>query len=108
MAASLIPDGAMLNIAHPYYGYFWLQHIAPGGLYGVAIAGTALILITQGMREERRVWIVSEVVVGAFLRFIFLWQHFRYFFLLPFWLGLRASAGNGLFSPFVWQPASPS
>jgi hypothetical protein len=65
MAASLIPDGALLAIAHPSYGYFWLQHIAPGGLYGVAIAGTALILIMQGMREERRAWIVSGVVVGA-------------------------------------------
>ena len=61
----LIPDGAMLGVAHPYYGYFWLQHIAPGGLYGVAIAGTALILIIQGMREERRVLIVSGVVLGA-------------------------------------------
>lgn len=61
----LIPDGAMLGVAHPYYGYFWLQHIAPAGLYGVAIAGTALILITQGMREERRVLIVSGVALGA-------------------------------------------
>ena len=61
----LIPDGVMLGVAHPYYGYFWLQHIAPGGLYGVAIAGTALIFIMQGMREESRVWIVSGVVVGA-------------------------------------------
>jgi hypothetical protein len=65
VATFLIPDGAMLTIAHPYYGYFWLQHIGPGGLYGVAIAGTALILIMQGMLEERRVWIVSGVVVGA-------------------------------------------
>src|SRR5947207_2645558 len=61
----LIPDGAMLGVAHPYYGYFWLQHIAPGGLYGVAIAGTALILIIQGTREERPVLIVSGVVLGA-------------------------------------------
>lgn len=67
MGAVLIPDGAILNIAHPYYGYFWLQHIAPGGLYGVAIAGTALILIVQGRREERRVWIVSGVVVGVLI-----------------------------------------
>jgi hypothetical protein len=65
VAVFLIPDGAMMNVAHPYYGYFWLQHIAPGGLYGVAIAGTALILIIQGMREGRRVWIVSGVVLGA-------------------------------------------
>lgn len=65
----LIPDGAMLGVAHPYYGYFWLQHIAPAGLYGVAIAGTALILIIQGMRPERRVWIVSGVVAGAVVAF---------------------------------------
>src|SRR5262249_55205208 len=38
---------------------------APGGLYGVAIAGTALILIIQGSREKRRVWIVSGVVLSA-------------------------------------------
>jgi hypothetical protein len=61
----LIPDGVMLGVAHPYYGYFWLQHIAPGGLYGVAIAGTALILIVQGTREGRRVWIVAGVLVAA-------------------------------------------
>ena len=65
MGAFLIPDAALLNIGHPLYGYFWLQHIAPGGLYGVAIAGTALILIIQGSREKRRVWIVSGVVLGA-------------------------------------------
>jgi hypothetical protein len=65
VAVFLIPDGAMLNVGHPFYGYFWLQHIGPGGLYGVAIAGTALILIAQGIREGRRVWIVSGVVVGA-------------------------------------------
>jgi hypothetical protein len=69
VATFLIPDAAMLNVAHPYYGYFWLQHIAPGGLYGVAIAGTALILIIQGMREGRRIWIASGVVVGAVVAF---------------------------------------
>jgi hypothetical protein len=65
VATFLIPDGVMLGVAHPYYGYFWLQHIAPGGLYGVAIAGTALILMIQGMREGRRVWIVAGVLVAA-------------------------------------------
>src|SRR5437764_6920516 len=34
IATSLIPDAALLNIAHPAYGYFWLQHAAPGGLHG--------------------------------------------------------------------------
>ena len=53
----LIPDTALLNVGHPLYGYFWLQHVAPAGLDGVAIAGTALILMLQGAREGRRVLI---------------------------------------------------
>jgi len=68
-AAVLMPDGVMLNIAHPYYGYFWLQHIAPGGLYAVAVAGSALILITKGVREDRRMWILSGVIVGSSVAF---------------------------------------
>ncbi|HZR06158.1 MAG TPA: hypothetical protein VFA61_10075 [Candidatus Udaeobacter sp.] len=64
-ATSLIPDGALLEIAHPSYGYFWLQHISPGGLYAVAVAGTALILVALGARELRRVWIAWGVVLGA-------------------------------------------
>ena len=65
IAALLIPDAGLLNVAHPLYNYFWLQHIAPGGLYGVAIAGAALILVVKGVREGRRIWIVSGVVMGA-------------------------------------------
>jgi len=69
MATFLVPDAWLLNVAHPIYGYFWLQHVAPAGLYAVAIAGTALILITQGMREGRRAWIASGVVLGALVVF---------------------------------------
>ena len=69
VATSLIPDMALLNSAHPTYGYFWLQHASPGGLYAVAAAGIALILIFQGVREGRRVWIASGVVTGAFVVF---------------------------------------
>jgi hypothetical protein len=68
-ATSLIPDGALLNIAHPSYGYFWLQHISPGGLYAVALAGTALILVALGAREGRRTWIASGVALAALLIF---------------------------------------
>jgi hypothetical protein len=59
----------LLNIAHPTYGYFWLQHVAPGGLYAVAVAGTALILIAYGVREARRVWIASGVATGMLVVF---------------------------------------
>jgi len=68
-ATFLIPDLSLLNIAHPIYGYFWLQHAAPGGLYAVAVGGVALTLLTQGVREGRRVWIASGVVIAAFVVF---------------------------------------
>ena len=63
--ASLIPDAALLYVGHPIYSYFWLQHVAPGRVYGVAIAGTALIIIAQGARERRRLWLVSGVRPAA-------------------------------------------
>ena len=69
IATFLLPDACLLNIAHPTYGYFWLQHAAPGGLYGVAVAGTALVIIARGVREGRRAWIASGVVVGVFVVF---------------------------------------
>jgi hypothetical protein len=69
VATFLIPDLCLLNIAHPTYGYFWLQHAAPGGLYAVAVAATAVILITRGVREGRRAWIASGVVAGGLVVF---------------------------------------
>jgi hypothetical protein len=68
-ATFLIPDAQLLNVAHPNYGYFWLQHISPGGLYAIAVAGSALILITLGTRGERRAWIASGVVLAALVVF---------------------------------------
>src|SRR5262245_32439403 len=65
VATFLLPDAGLLNIAHPTYSYFWLQHISPGGLYGVAVAGTALIVIALGARKKRRTWIASGVAVAV-------------------------------------------
>jgi hypothetical protein len=69
MATSLIPDAWLFSIAHPMYGYFWLQEISPAGPYAVATAGIALILIARGANEQRRVWIASGVIVGALVVF---------------------------------------
>jgi hypothetical protein len=69
IATFLIPDLSLLNIAHPIYGYFWLQHAAPGGMYAVAVGGVALTLIAQGVRGGRRVWIASGIVMGALIVF---------------------------------------
>ena len=63
--AALIPDLYLAGVAHPFYGYFWLQHIEPAGLYGVAIAGAALGLTVQGMRQGQRSWIVAGIVLGV-------------------------------------------
>ncbi len=65
MATSLVPDAWLLNIAHPMYGYFWLQEVAPAGWYAVAAAGTALILIARGASQGRRAWVVSGVALGG-------------------------------------------
>jgi hypothetical protein len=69
LATFLIPDACLLNLAHPIYGYFWLQQVAPAGGYAVATAGTALILIARGASEGRRAWIASGVVLAALVLF---------------------------------------
>jgi hypothetical protein len=69
MATFLIPDAWLLNIAHPIYGYFWLQQVSPAGLYGVAVAGAGLTLIALGAREGRRAWMASGVLAGALVLF---------------------------------------
>ena len=108
VATFLLPDLWLLNMAHPAYGYFWLQQVSPAGLYGVAIAGTALILIVLGGREQRRVWIAAGVVLGVMVAF-FKSQIFAAAFPLLFsvailtwpphtrwrWLVLAACAGAG-------------
>jgi hypothetical protein len=69
VATFLIPDLCLLNIAHPTYGYFWLQHVAPGGLYALAVAGIAVAFIFKGVREAHRLWIASGVALGALVVF---------------------------------------
>ena len=101
----LLPDAGLLNIAHPNYGYFWLQHISPAGLYAVAVAGTALILVVLGARKGQRTWIISGVVVAALIvssRLRSSRRHFRCCLALQLWRGRRAAAGIGLFSAAVW------
>lgn len=61
---ALIPDCYLLNLAHPFYGYFWLQHVDPGGLYGVAVAGIALAVAVRGIKSERRSWIGAGVILA--------------------------------------------
>ena len=69
VATSLIPDAALLNIAHPTYGYFWLRHVTPGGLYGVAVAGIGLNPYRAG--SARRTPRVDSfgVAIGALVVF---------------------------------------
>ena len=69
VAVFLLPDAWMLSIAHPTYGYFWLLEVSPANFYGIAVAGTALILIALGVREKRRAWISSGVMAAALVVF---------------------------------------
>jgi len=104
MATSLIPDAWLLNIAHPMYGYFWLQEISPAGLYGVAIAGAGLTLIAMGAREGRRAWMVSGVLAAALVLF-FKVQIFAAAFPLLFGFAVLAwPHGRGSHSPVGRPP----
>ena len=74
-AVCLVPDLWLLDLAHPFYGYFWLQHIEPAGLYGVAVAGVSLGLVVDGVRRgERRLiafGVVLATTIGLFKAHIF-------------------------------------
>ena len=65
----LIPDPGLLHIGHPYYAYFWLQHIDPGGLYGVTVAGTALGFVALGVHRGRRSWILCGALLASLTGF---------------------------------------
>ncbi|MBX6325067.1 MAG: hypothetical protein IRY93_03405 [Chthoniobacterales bacterium] len=75
VATVLVPDAWLLNVAHPIYGYFWLQQVAPAESYALAIAGIGLLLIVRGGKEGRRMWITAGVATGA-LVFLFKAQIF--------------------------------
>ncbi|OAI42031.1 hypothetical protein AYO40_02025 [Planctomycetaceae bacterium SCGC AG-212-D15] len=65
VAVMLIPDPSFYHLGHPYYGYFWLQHVACGGAYGVAFAATALALILRGCQSDRGRWVVGGLILGT-------------------------------------------
>ena len=69
IAVCLLPDSWMLNVGHPAYSYFWLLEVSPANFYGIAVGGTALILIALGVRESCRTWIASGVVLAALVVF---------------------------------------
>lgn len=65
VAVMLIPDPSFYRIGHPYYGYFWLQHVACGGAYGVAFSATALALILRGCKCDRGKWVLGGLMLGT-------------------------------------------
>lgn len=55
-----VPDPSFYGLKSPFFGYNWLQQIAPSGAYGVACACVALYFILKGIRENR----IQHILVG--------------------------------------------
>lgn len=55
-----LPDPSFYGLGNPFFGYNWLQQIAPSGAYGVACACVALYFILKGIVETR----VKTVMIG--------------------------------------------
>lgn len=56
------PDASAYGLSNPFFGYNWLQQIAPSGAYGVACACIALYFILKGILENQ----IKLVAVGFF------------------------------------------
>ena len=46
----LLPDPSVLGLGRPWLSNHWLRQIAPGGLYGVAVAAMAVLFTVRGTR----------------------------------------------------------
>ncbi|WP_085310526.1 hypothetical protein [Planktotalea arctica] len=69
------PDPSFYGLRNPFFGYNWLQQIAPSGAYGVACACIALYFILKACAENRAgpLWagLVFVILTGLFKAQIF-------------------------------------
>ncbi|MEC0226700.1 hypothetical protein [Paenibacillus alba] len=72
----LIPDAAESGFHNAWLSYHWLQQIAPGGFYGVALMALTWMIMVHGCREGR----FSFVVTSYFLTLLCIAYKFHIFF----------------------------
>jgi hypothetical protein len=51
LALMLLPDSFQQGFGNPYFGYHWLQQIAPGQGYGLAAGGLAFMFLFEAYRQ---------------------------------------------------------
>jgi hypothetical protein len=64
-AVLLLPDAALLPFGNPMLSYFNLLVVAPAGLYGIAVAATALLLVGEAARRADTVALLGALAVAA-------------------------------------------
>lgn len=52
LALMLLPDAPQQGFGNPFFGYHWLQQIAPAGSYGVASAAFVFMLMFEACRTS--------------------------------------------------------
>ena len=62
VALLLLPDASRYGLGNAYLSYDWLQQIAPGGAYGVALLAISWLLLFEAGRSGR-----AAVFAGSFL-----------------------------------------
>jgi hypothetical protein len=70
VALLLVPDATQHGVKNLTLGYHWLQQIAPGGAYGVALLAVAWMLMFEGCRAGRHSLVVlSFLAAGMVVNF---------------------------------------
>lgn len=64
-AVLLLPDASFYGVRDGWYRYAWLQQVAPAGLYGVAVAAAALLLVMAGTQRGDGRCLLAGLTFGA-------------------------------------------
>lgn len=72
----LIPDASEIGFHNAWLSYHWLQQIAPGGLYGVALVTLAWMFMLHGCKER----LLGFVLISYFLTLLCVSYKFQIFF----------------------------
>jgi hypothetical protein len=66
LALMLLPDATQQGFGNPFFGYHWLQQIAPAGSYGVASAAFVFMLMFEACRTTQ----YRLIILGYFFVFV--------------------------------------